>query len=244
VWPHSISIGVGGKAISIDTDDADIAAALEPWRILAVGGPTDYCLELHPEGAAGAKTRPLPGLYHGSQTVLRSRDPARLTAAFLRVLGSHAWPAGPDQVRIGLMPVIVDGVAVLAPLSSIGAVPDRWIRSKGIDVRYTVSSLVDVDRGQVLLDPPLGSDDDPETRTFAGWWLPQSRFEGRFSPGFAVAEAMTLVTDVTTDTAASVLQAVASLVERSHPVVAPKDSETVKELLSGITGNPGINSPP
>lgn len=232
MWPHLISVGVGGKAISIGTDAAELVAALDPWRILDVGGPIDYCLELYPTAPGGGKTRPLPGLYHGSMTLLRSRDPARLTSAFLRILGSHTRPAGPGQVRIALMPVVLDGAALLAPPASIGSVPDRWIMAQGIEALHTVSSIIDAGRGQVLIDPPLGSNDEPGPRAFDGWWLPPSGSQGARSPGFAVAEAMKLVTDITAANAASALQAIATLVERAHPVVAPRTSEAVKELLA------------
>ncbi len=232
MWPHSISVGVGGKAISIGTDSPEVAAALEAWRILDVGGPTDYCLELDPPAPKGGKARPLPGLYHGSKTLLRSRDPARLTAALLRVLGSHAHPASAGQVRIGLMPLVFDGAALLAPPPVIGAVPDRWIVAQGIEALYTISSIVDVDQGRVVIDPPLGSDEEPETRAFRGWWLPPSGSQGASTPGLAVAEAMKLVADVTAANAAETLQAVATLVERTLPVVAPRTADATKELLA------------
>ena len=139
MWPHQISVGVGGKAISIGTDASEVAAALDPWRILDVGGPTDYCLELDPPAPNDGKTRPLPGLYHGAMTMLRSRDPGRLTSALLRVLGAHDRPAGPGQVRIALMPVVLDGAALLAPPASIGSVPDRWIMAQGIERQRLVA---------------------------------------------------------------------------------------------------------
>jgi hypothetical protein len=33
VWPHSITIGVRGKAIAVGTDAPEMIAKLEPWRI-------------------------------------------------------------------------------------------------------------------------------------------------------------------------------------------------------------------
>jgi hypothetical protein len=231
VWPHPISVAVGGKAISIGCDAPEVVAALDPWRILDVGGPIDYCLELYPTAPGGGKTRPLPGLYHGSMTLLRSRDPARLTSAFLRVLGSYTRPAGPGQIRIALMPVVLDGAALLAPPASIGALPDRWILAQGIEALHTVSSLIDIGRAQVVIDPVLGSDDDPGRRAFRGWWLP-SGSEGARSAGFAVAEAMKLVSDITAANAVSVLRAVATLVERVSPAIAPGTPEATKALLA------------
>ena len=233
MWPHSITVGVGGKAISVGTDTPEVIATLDPWRIHDVGEPVDYCLELEPAALGGAgQPRPLPGLYHGSTALLRSRDTARLTTAFLRVLNSHARPAGDGQVRIGLMPVVRDGVALLAPPASIGAVPDRWLVAQGIEAVYTVSSLVDAGRGQVLVDPPLGSDDQPVAPAFGGWWLPPQHWDGELSPGFAVAEVMTLVADITAANAASALRAVATLVERVHPAFAPSTVAAVKDSLA------------
>jgi hypothetical protein len=232
VWPHSITVGLDGKAISVGTDAPEVIASLAPWRIPDVGEPFDYCLELDPAPPGGGKPRPFPGLYHGSTALLRSRDTVRVTTALMRVLASHARPAGDGQVRIALMPVVRDGVALLAPPASIGAVPDRWLAAQGITAVYTVSSLLDARRVQVLVDPPLGSDEEPVAPVFGGWWLPPQYWEGELSPGFAVAEVMALVTDVTAANAASVLQTVAALVERAHPAFAPSTVEAVKHSLA------------
>jgi hypothetical protein len=231
VWPHSVTVGLDGKAISIGTDAPEVIATLAPWRIHDVGEPTDYCLELHPAAPRGGRPRPLPGLYHGATPLLRSRDTARLTTAFLRVLASHARLAGESQVRIGLMPAVRDGVALLAPPASIGVVPDRWLTAQGITAFHTVSSLLDAGGGVVLVDAPLGRDDEQETPRFGGWWLPPSYRDSELSPGFAVAEVMTLVTDVTATNATSVLRSVAALVERVHPVFAPITAAAVKDAL-------------
>jgi hypothetical protein len=196
-----------------------------------VGGPIDYCLELNPAADDGGRTRPLPGLYHGSMTVLRSRDKSKLAEALLRILGSHDHPAGPGQVRLGLMPVVRDGVALLAPPATIAAVPDRWITAQRIDVVYTLSSLVDVGAKSVLVDPPLGTVKEPEVLTFGGWWLPPTAFESARSPGFAVAEVMKLAIDLTPANAGSALRTVATLVERNHPDVAPETPAGIKESL-------------
>jgi hypothetical protein len=206
-------------------------ATLEPWRIDHVGEPTDYCLEQSPAAPGTGQPRPLPGLYHGSTALLRSRDTTRLTTTLLRVLSSHARPAGDHQIRLALMPVIRGGVAMLLPRASIGAVPDRWLLAQGIEALYTVSSLVDSETAQVLIDPPLGSDEEPGAFEFGGWWLPLRQSDGALSPGFAVAEVMTLVTGVSALNAASTLRAVASLVERAHPAFAPTIGEGVKENL-------------
>jgi hypothetical protein len=204
---------------------------LRPWTILDVGGPIDYCLELDPSADDGGRTRPLPGLYHGSLTVLRSRDTSRLLEAFLRVLASHDRPAGPGQVRLGLMPLVQDGLAWLAPPASIAEVSDRWMTAQKIQAFHTVSSLVDAADAKILIDPPLGSDRDPASVPFGGWWLPPTAADGARSPGFAVAEVMKLLTDVTVDNAGSSLQAVAMLVERTHPEIAPS---TAAEVRAGL----------
>lgn len=231
MWPHLITIGVGGRAIAIGTDSPEVMAALAAWQIEDVGDPTDYCLELSPAATGPGQPRPLSGLYHGSTALLRSRDATRLTTTLLRVLSSHARPAGDHQVRVALMPVIRGGVAMLVPRVSIGAVPDRWLLAKGIEAIYTVSSLVDTESAQVLIDPPLGSDDDPTAFEFGGWWLPPRPSDGALSPGFAVAEVMTLVTGISAMNAASTLRAVARLVGRAHPVFAPTIGDGVKENL-------------
>jgi len=234
VWPHPITIGLEGTAISIGTDDPEVVARLEPWRIPDVGYPIDYCLELHPAAVGRGQPRSLPGLYHGSTTLLRSRDAARLITTFLRVLGSHARPATEGQVRVGLMPIVRDGLAFLAPSASIGAVLDRWMAAQGIEAIHTVSSLVDADRAQVLVDPPLGSDDAPMASTFVGWWLQPTGWDEVLSPGFAVAEVMDMVTGVTAANAASSLRSVATLVERAHPDFAPTTLDGLKEGLAKV----------
>jgi hypothetical protein len=233
VWPHSISIGLGGTAISIGTDSADVIAALDRWQIADVGEPVDYCLELDPASPGPGKPRPFPGLYHGSTALLRSRDVTRITAAFMRVLSSHARPAGDGQVRIGLMPVVRNGVALLVPPASMATVPARWLESEGIEALYTVSSLVDAGEARVLVDPPLGDDDEPTALTLGGWWLPHDQWDGELTPGFAVAEAMALVAGVTAANAAPVLRAVAALVERALPAFAPRTIAAIQESLSG-----------
>lgn len=236
MWPHSITVGVGSKAIAIGTDAPEIVGRLDSWRIDDVGEPTDYCLELHPGATGPGQPRPLAGLYHGTTALLRSKDTARLTTTFLRVLASHGRPAAGSQIRVGLMPLIKESVALLVPHQSIAAVPDRWLLAQGIEAVYTVSSLVDADKGQVLVDPPLGSDDEPAPVEFGGWWLPPRYSDGELSPGFAVAEMMTLAADVNSDNASRILRAVAMLVNRAHPGFAPTAPETVKESLMTSLG--------
>jgi hypothetical protein len=130
------------------------------------------------------------------------------------------------------MPVVRNGVALLAPPATIGGLADRWLVAQGIEALYTASSLVDADRAQVLVDPPLGSTDEPVAPAFGGWWLPPRYWDGDLSPGFAVAEAMPLVVDVTAANAASALRAVAALVERAHPAFAPATVDAVRETLA------------
>jgi hypothetical protein len=235
VWPYSITVGLTGKAVAVGTDAPEVLGRLEPWRIDHVGEPYDYCLELHPQdrGSPGQPRR-LPGLYHGSTALLRSRDTARLTTTFLRVLSSHGRPAGERQVRLALMPIVCDGVALLAPPATIATVSDRWLVDLGIEAIHTMSTLVDAVQGTVLIDPPLGDGAEPRVLPFGAWWLPYSGSEGELSPGFAVAESMTVATNVTAGNAAWVLQAVAMLVERDNPAFAPATPDAVKDALNKI----------
>lgn len=225
-----MAVGVGGRAIRIGTDAPEVIAALAPWKIADIGDPTDYCVELHP-GAGDGRVRRLPGLYHGTTALFRSQDTARLATALNRVLGSYAHPAGDGQFRIRLMPVVRDGVAFLIPPATAAAVPDRWLASEGIEAFHTVSSLVDAAGGRVLLDPPLGRNENSVALAFGGWWLPHKEWEGELSAGFAVAELMALTLDVTAANAASIMRAVALLAERTRPAFAPV---TVKALRSAL----------
>jgi hypothetical protein len=236
VWPHSITVGIEGQAIAVGTDDPEAIAGLGPWRVEDVGGTVDYHLELHPEESGRGTPKRLPGLYHGSCTLLRTRDADRLRAALLRVLASHARPAHDGQFRVALMPLVRQGVALLAPPAAIGSVSDRWLVDQGIEAFHTVSSLVDVASGQVLVDPPLGSTDAPLAPTFGGWWLPASPRDGALSPGFAVAKVMSLVIDVTEANVASTLPGVAMLVQRAQPVLAPRDAHAIQAALLRTVG--------
>lgn len=232
MWPYSITIGVGQYAISVGTDSAKVISQLEPWRIRDVGPPSDYVLERSPE-AADRGPRPQPGLYHGSCALLRSRNSGRLTTALLRVLASHERPARDDEVRVELAPVCRDGVALLAPPDLIAEVPDRWMSARGIDAFPTVSTLVDARTSQVLVDPPLGSGQEPVPMAFGGWWLPRSASPNPESPGLAVAAVMRLVGGVTSDNVTQVLNAVATLVDRALPESAPGTVKAVMEALPG-----------
>jgi len=189
-----------------------------------------YTTLFRSSGAGGP--RPLPGLYHGAKPLLRTRDTTRVTTALLRVLASHARPAVEGQVRVALIPVVRNGVALLVPPATISAVPDRWMLAQGFEVIHTMSSLVDAEQGRVFIDAPLGSTDEPVAPEFGAWWLPSQYWEGDLSPGFAVAQAMPLVLDVTVTNASAVLRAIAALVERAHPAFAPNTADGVKENLA------------
>lgn len=231
MWPHLITIGLGDKAIVVGTDAAEVITTLDGWRIDNIGEPVDFCLELDPAPSGLGKPRPLPGLYHGAKALLRTQDTTRLTTTFLRVLASYSRPAAEGQVRVALMPVIRDGAAMLVPRGGLGTVPDRWLLSQGLEALYTVSSLVDGGKAQVLVDPPLGSNEEPAALHFGGWWLPARHWNGALSPGFAVAAVMTLVTDVSAANATTRLRTVAGLVERAHPTFAPSTVEAIKDGL-------------
>ena len=233
MWPLSITVGVGGRAIAVGTDASEVVTLLEAWRIDEVGDPTDFCLELYPPAAGRGEPQRVPGLYHGSTALLRSRDPVRLTTALRRVLSSYANPAGTGEVRVGLTPVVCHGVALLAPPATVAAFPERWLAARGIEAFAAVSTRVDARTAQVFIDAPLGSEEEPVTAALGGWWLPRQHGDGALSPGFAVAEVMALTTDITIANAASVLQAVAALVQRVQPVVAPGSVPAAKDRLLG-----------
>jgi hypothetical protein len=117
---------------------------------------------------------------------------------------------------------------------TVAAVPDRWMLSQGFEVMHTGSSLVDTEQGRVLVDPPLGMNEEPRPPEFGGWWLPPQYWEVDLSPGFAVAQAMPLVVDVTAGNATAMLRAVAALVERAHPAFAPASAEAIKDGLTAV----------
>ena len=236
MWPHRITVGLGRYAVVVATDGAQAASRLEPWRIDEVDGCIDYHLDLSPEAEEGnGGLRPLPGLWHGNAPLLRSTDTSRLTDTLLRILAGHAQVPGPAQVRVAFLPLIRDSVALLVPLTRMVALADRRLQAHGIHAVYTTTSLIDVRTAEVLIDPPLGSGEEPVAVPLGGWWRPMQEGEAELTCGQAVAEVMQAVVGVTADNANATLRDIASLVQRVPLISVPTGPENdLGDLLTAL----------
>lgn len=244
MWPHSITVGVGDLAIVIATDDPGVMSRLAPWRIDDEADPVDYCLENHPLPPEGSNwRRPLPGLWHGSTSLVRSPDRALVVETLMRVLASHERPAREGQLRLQLAAVAGSGGAVLMPLRLVTSLSDRRLRENGMDPYPSETALVDASTATLVVDPPLGSSDTPIELQLRGIWLESWDFGHELTPGQAVAEIMQLVPDVTVGNAAHRLHDVARLVQLVHPVVKPADDGSLFEELSSTLGEAGSGAP-
>lgn len=231
MWPHRIALGVGKTAVVVGTDAPELIDLLETWRIDDVGGLVDYGIELHPRAPDHRGPRPLGALQHGLTCVVRSSDAGQLTRVLLRMLASHTRPAGEGQVRLALMPVERNGVAVLVAPALLAGVSDRRLEARGIEAVRTISSLVDTRVARVLVDPPLGSAERPRDLALGGWWLPASDPDSTLSPGHAVAEVMQVALDVSVDNARATLAGVADLLQRVPASTAPEPTDDVLDAL-------------
>lgn len=220
MWPHRITVGVGTRAIVVGTDSSEVVDRLEPWRIDDVGGLVDYGVDLHARGEPLRWPRPLPALQHGTACVLRSRDTTHVVTALLRVLASHERPPADGEVRVALVPVARDGLALLVPLACVAAASSRRLGARGVEVVHTVSSLVDTRTARVLVDPPLGSGEEPRALAVGGCWVATDE-SCTLSPGRAAAEVMQLALGVTADNAQPTLEAVADLMRYVPAARAP-----------------------
>lgn len=233
-WPYQVTVGLGDTAIVVATNDPEVADRLSPWSIEGVDGLPDYSLDVHPRGPGMRGPRPLPVLFHGCAALVRSSDGQRVAGALLRTLNSFMRPPGQDQIRFNLMPVVNDGRAVLAPPGWVAFVPDRTLRRHHLEAVYTEWSTVDTEAGTVLIDPPLGSEEEPYEVPITGWRLPYPMPGADFpSPGHAVAEAMQRVAGTTPENVTTTLHGVVRLVERLHPRPAPYQ-EVLEALVTSF----------
>ena len=215
-------VGVGDTAISIGTDDPEVIDLLEPWRIDETAELVDYGVRLNRAGVVerGVK-RDFPFLRNGSRDMARSRDPQVVIDSLSRILGSFERATQPGQVRLALMPLVRNGGALLVPEAQVADVPERWMHARGITRYVAVSTLVDAETPSVVIEPLLGSTDDPITVPLIGWWFFSHDPDQEFTPGGAVALAMGICEGKTEANAQQTLTSVARLVHRLAPGLAP-----------------------
>lgn len=240
-WPYHSVVEVDGTRLVVASDDPGFIDSLAPWSIDAGDAPllVDFALQVDPPRS---DLRPrglhyLPRVRHGSCDLFRVREVDTLTTAVRRILNAFSVPLGPTQLRLELVPLLRDGVALLVPPSHVGAISHRWYLDAGIEPVYTVSSVVDLESWTVRVDPPLGgpgeATDDVAARWYPvlDWWIPSMDTSVELTPGHGVAQVMRLVIGVDESNAASVLQRVRDAVEARLPGLAPVPPDYVVEQL-------------
>lgn len=225
-------VGVGDTAISVGTDDADVIAMLEPWRIDETAELVDYGIRLNRTGELerGAK-RDFPFLRNGSRDMARSRDPQVVIDSLLRILGSFERPTQPGQVRLALLPLVRNGGALLVPESQVAGIPERWMHARAITRYVALSTLVDARSPAVVIEPLLGSNADPITVPLIGWWFSTYDPDQSFTPGSAVALAMGICECKTEANAKATLTSLVGLVHRLPPGLTPLAEADVKAAV-------------
>jgi hypothetical protein len=169
---------------------------------------------------------------HGSHDLARSQDPRSLTRVFLRLLGAHEQPARPGELRLTMPAVARAHAALLAPLAvNLGLIPDRWYAARDLTPFVALTTRVDIDTMEVVVDPPLGSGEDPVRVRLAGCWLASYNSSRELTPGRAVAYLMGSVCDVTPANAPVALRQVADLVAHVPPVESPW---LMRDVMAGL----------
>lgn len=235
MWPHSLVIGVGEVAVCVGTDDADVAAHLQPWAVDEPAGLVDYALTLHPPERLRGEPRELPSLRHGTDVLARTQDPDLLRDGLLRTLAALAsTPAG--TVRVTGVPLLRDGVVHLAPPELAAVLPSRWLAQHGYTPVWVQSVAVNPTTLQVHIAAPLGSDQEPLVASLHEWWITvhDPTVELTFAQWLThAAPRLGAVVDAPTDTAA--LEGLMALLRRlpALPVSAARG-----DLQAALIGGP------
>ena len=170
MWPHSLVIGVGEVAVCVGTDDAGLAAHLQPWAVDEPAGLVDYALTLHPPERPRGEPRELPSLRHGTDVLARTQDTDLLRDGLLRTLAALA-PSPAGTVRLSGVPLLRDGAVHLAPPELAAVLPSRWLAQHGFTPVWVQSVAVNPATLQVHIAAPLGSDDQPLVAPLHDWWI-------------------------------------------------------------------------
>ncbi len=244
MWPHSLVVGIGGTAIRVGTDDADLAAYLEPWRIdqlaeeqadeLLDDPPVDYAVELHPPPPANrADPRPLANLRHGTDVIARAADAALMRDGLLRILASFETPAPPHQVRLAGIPILHNGVVDVVPTRYVEQLSHRALGAQGLLAVYVHSVLVNPDSLEVFIDAPLGSHDEPMVAVLGRWWIASDESDAGgsstpLSPAQRFARSASSMLAAVAPFDPDALGALARLCERVPPRVSPPGPFTLE----------------
>ena len=181
MWPHLLTIAVGGTAVGIGTDDDALAALLAPWRIApdqlqGVADRVDFGAELHPpeptqRAAPRAVPRAVPTVHHGSQVIARSTDPAALRDGLLRTLGALAVDTPAGHLRLTGLPLMRDGGIELAVPEAVDRVAHRRLLGQGYTPVYVPSVLIHPGTLQVRIAAPFGTGQEPVVAPLRRWWM-------------------------------------------------------------------------
>lgn len=162
MWPHSITIGLGGTAVVVASDDSSIVEELGPWSVDVERSVVDLALETTPaQPAERSAPRTLPNLRHGSDRIATSPDVAMLRAALMRMLAAHGSRHATGFLRLPGMVLVREGRATVVPLGGARFVAHRQFRRLGFDPVYAQSVLIDVAAVEAVIDAPLGSTESP-----------------------------------------------------------------------------------
>lgn len=154
----------------VGTDDADVAAHLQPWHIDEPAGLVDFGLTMHPPVRPRGVPRELPSLRHGTEVMARAHDTAALCDGLLRTLAGLG-PAPADTIRLTGVPLLRDGAVDLAPPALAAALPSRWLAAHGYTPVYTQSVTIHPATMAVHIPAPLGSDAAPIVAPLGRWWV-------------------------------------------------------------------------
>lgn len=172
MWLHSITVGLGGTAVSVGSDDGSLIDELEPWRVDVDRAVVDLGFEAFPkQPTERSAPRVLPNIRHGSERVVKSADPEVLRRVLRRMLAAHENAPSSGALRISGMALERKGRAVVVPLGNASLVAQREFERFGFDPIWAQSVLIDIAACEVLIDPPLGSAEDSRRLPLDTVWL-------------------------------------------------------------------------
>ena len=237
-WPNRIVVGINGTAITVASDQRQIIDSLRPWQIDLETQLVDYVLETEPPDIADQPSlRKLASISNGCDPLFRLRDTEILVETFWRMLASFRRPESPGQIRVRMMPIVRDGVALLVPPGHAGMISHRWYEAQSMEPLYTATSVIDVASWTVRVDRSLlagtkpGGDLEP-AYPILHWWLPSADPSAGITPGDAVAHVMRWCFGTDAQNAGQVLTDIATAVAIQLPGLAPLAIERIVEQIT------------
>lgn len=191
MWPHSIVVGVNRAAVTVGTDDAELVAFLEPWRVDEPRTLVDFGLLLHPEQPEERSApRVLPSLKFGSDVIARFDDRARLRDGLLRMITAAVSPPADGLLRMSGAVLERSGVAYIVPEGNLRTISLRWLGRFGLVPWPSQTVLVDAASLEVQWDVALGSTGPGRRLPIAGIWLNHREPTVDTTPGEDIARLL------------------------------------------------------